>query len=325
MGSLAKCLSLAANLVVTTLSRATFAIERANGYNGHMKIAFTADTHLVCDYEGMTTEPQLFALRDDIYAHNPDIIAHGGDIGEVRVDLKNFTRVLQILGEKKEGVLVAGNHDLWSNPGAVCPVSSAMLWSEVIPKMCQDHGWHYLEEKNWIKDGVAIVGSYLHYDYSAKDLEGVAVNYIRANFPDWSQDEYYERMKKRSVNDAKFFRGLPRDKEFAKLIGDAFRKRLLAAQEDSDVHSIVVITHVPCMPCQITRKPHEWHWSCATAYFGNLSHVETIMECSKIKFILSGHSHQGNRKLLELSNGQVIDIITLDSDYRKPSFEVIEV
>lgn len=289
-----------------------------------MKIAFTTDTHLVLDYAGMTTKAHIEQLRDDIYAEKPDVIAHGGDIGELRLNQRNITEVLHILGENKEidCVGIAGNHDLWTDPGSV---TSNTLWSEVIPSMFKEHGWTYLEQKNWIKDGVAIVGSYLHYDYSSADPEGAAVNHIRANFPDWTPDEYYERMKKRVINDAKFFRGLPRDKEFAKLIGDAFARRLLAAQENNDIHSIVVITHVPCMPCQITRKPHSWHWSCATAYFGNLSHVETIMGCSKIKFILSGHSHQDNRNLIKLDNGQVIDVITLGSDYGKPLFEIVEV
>ncbi len=287
-----------------------------------MKIAFTADTHLVCGYEGMTTETQLEALRDAMYAEDPDIIVLGGDVGEVRIDLSNFSRALEILGEGKPGVVVAGNHDLWCNPG---PITSEVLWSETIPKMCQDHGWHYLEDENWIKDGVAIVGSYLHYDYSSADPEGAAINHIRANFPDWTPDEYYERMKKRVVNDAKFFRGLPRDKEFARLIGEAFEKRLLAAEADTEVHSIVIVTHVPCMPCQITRKPYEWHWSCSTAYFGNLSHVTTIMGCSKIKYVLSGHSHQENRSVVKFTDGQEVDVITLGSDYAAPTFEIIEV
>lgn len=289
-----------------------------------MKIAFTTDTHLVCDYEGMTTETHVLDLRDAIYNEKPDIIVHGGDIGEVRIDQRNITKVLQILGEDKKikcmGIL--GNHDLWANPGLV---TSNTLWSEIIPKMFKEYGWHYLEHSNWIRDGVAIVGSYLHYDYSAADPEGIAVNHIRANFPDWTADEYYERMKKRVVNDAKFFRGLPNDRKFAKIIGQDFEKRLLTAQEDESVHIIVVVTHVPCMPCQITRKSHDWHWSCATAYFGNLSHVEVIMGCSKIKYILSGHSHQGNRNSIELNNGQMIDIITLGSDYGKPLFEIIEI
>lgn len=292
-----------------------------------MKIAFTTDTHLVIDYVGMTTEEQVLTLRDEMCAENPDVIAHGGDVGEMRLGQHNFSKVLQILGEDKkiECVGVAGNHDLWTNPSAIASKGSDVLWSETIPTIFGEHGWHYLEQNNWIKDGVAIVGSYLHYDYSSADPEGAAVNHIRASFPDWTPDQYYERMKKRTVNDAKFFRGLPRDKEFAKLIGDAFEKRLLAAQNDESVHSIVLITHVPCMPCQITRKPFDWHWSCATAYFGNLSHAETIMSCSKIKFILSGHSHQGNRNLVEFSEGQMVDILTLGSDYGKPLFEIIEV
>jgi len=288
-----------------------------------MKIAFTTDTHLVCGHEGMTTEQQIVDLGDALYAENPDVIAHGGDIGEVRVDQDNITKVLDILGGRgKECVGVLGNHDLWTNSGTV---TSNALWSEIIPNIFQEYGWHYLENSNWIKDGVAIVGSYLHYDYSAKDLKGAAANHINANFPDWTQDEYYERMKKRVVNDAKFFRGLPNDKKFAKIIGDNFEKRLLEAEADKEVHSIIVITHVPCMPCQITRKSFDWHWSCATAYFGNLSHVESIMKCSKIKFILSGHSHQANRNLIEFNKGQVVDIITLGSDYGKPLFVIAEV
>lgn len=297
------------------------AFEDAGQYNGGMRIAFTTDTHLVIGYEGMTSEAQIAQLRDDIYTEKPDVIAHGGDIGEIRNNQSNVTEVLRILSEKIECVGVIGNHDLWTNQGAV---TSATLWSEIIPGMFEEHGWTYLEDQNWIKDGVAIVGSYLHYDYSAADPEGVAVNHIRASFPDWTPAEYYERMKKRVVNDAKFFRGLPCDQEFAKLIGEAFEKRLLAAQENESVHSIVIVTHVPCMPCQITRKPYDWHWSCSTAYFGNLSHVETIMKCSKIKYILSGHSHRHNRTTLELDNG-VAEVITLDSDYGAPKFEIIEV
>jgi hypothetical protein len=292
-----------------------------------MKIAFTTDTHLVIGYDGMTSEAQVTQLRDDIYAEKPDVICHGGDIGEMRLGQRNFTEVLSILGKDIKCMGVIGNHDLWTNPGPDLPgltTNSATMWAKAIPDMFKDHGWTYLEDQNWIKDGVAIVGSYLHYDYSSADPEGVAANHIKANFPDWTPDEYYERMKKRVVNDAKFFRGLPRDKDFAKLIGDAFQGRLLAAQEDDSVHSIVIVTHVPCMPCQITRKPHEWHWSCSTAYFGNLSHVETIMKCSKVKHILSGHSHQENRTTVQLDDG-IAKVVTLGSDYGAPKFEIIEI
>jgi len=287
-----------------------------------MKIAFTADTHLTLETTWGTDEAKFVALRDAIYAENPDVIAHGGDIGEWYANPLNLPEALRILGENKECVGVIGNHDLWTKPDLI---TSEELWSRFIPEIFQNNKWHYLEQSNWIKDGVAIVGSYLHYDYSAADPEGAAVNHIRANYPDWTPDEYYERMKKRAVNDAKYFIGLPRDKDFAKTMGDAFKKRLLEAQEDKDIHSIVVVTHVPCMPCQITRNPHDWHWSCATAYFGNLSYVETLMSCSKIKFVLSGHSHQDNRNQIEFDDEHMVDIITLGSDYGKPIFVTVEV
>jgi hypothetical protein len=258
-----------------------------------------------------------------MHAENPDVIAHGGDIGEVRIDIDNLRQVLALLGE---GVVVAGNHDLWTNPRSPWDTHTSWdLWNEIIPKICEEEGWHYLEQTNWIKDGVAIVGSYLHYDYSSKDPEGAAVNHIRGSFPDWTQNEYYERMKKRVVNDAKFFTGMPRDQEFAAQIGASFQERLLQAEADPEVHTIVIVTHVPCMPCQVTRKPWDWHWSCATAYFGNLSSVETIMSCSKVKCILSGHSHQDNHNIIEFPDGHEVEIITLGADYAKPKFITVEV
>lgn len=282
-----------------------------------MKIAYTADTH---NHPAFIGKDVLETLAEGIFAENPDLIVVGGDIGEVRVDVSLFGDVLRILGK---GALVLGNHDLWTNPTQMH--TSNDLWSSMLPQVCQDLGWHYLESKNWIQDGVAVVGSYLHYDYSAADPEGAALDHIKANFPDWTTDEYYERMKKRVVNDAKFFTGLPRDKVFAKLIGDAFQKRLLAAESDPEVHTIVVATHVPCMPSQITRKPQDWHWSCATAYFGILTHVETIMRCSKVKCVISGHSHQGNRSTVQFDDGHEVEVINLDADYGKPTFEIIEV
>lgn len=280
-----------------------------------MRIAYTADIHNCHDYKAT-----LESLAENIFAENPDLIVVGGDIGETRIDVKLFEEVLRILGK---GAFVLGNHDLWTSP--IQMHTSRDLWESILPQIGSDLGWHYLESKNWIQNGVAVVGSYLHYDYSAADPEGAAVTHIRTNFPDWTTDEYYERMKQRVVNDAKYFTGLPRDKVFAKQIGDAFTKRLLIAENDPEVHSIVVTTHVPCMPSQVTRKPQDWHWSCATAYFGILSHVETIMGCSKVKCVISGHSHHGNRETVEFNDGHQVEVINSDADYGKPTFEIIEV
>jgi len=281
-----------------------------------MKTAFTADIH---NHPSFVSGDLLNRFADEVRSEKPDLIILGGDIGETLADPELVRKVFQAFGG---GAFVLGNHDLWCRS---LSYSSHDLWDKILPEMGAEEGWHYLERENWIKNGIAVVGSYLHYDYSAADPEGAAVTHIGTNFPEWTTDEYYERMKKRVVNDAKYFKGLPRDKVFAEQIGEGFRKRLLDAEKDPEVHSIIVATHVPCMPSQITRKPQEWHWSCATAYFGNLSHTETIMGCSKVKYVFSGHSHQGNRATVEFHDGHEVEVINLDADYGKPTFELIAV
>jgi len=263
-------------------------------------------------------------LGNDIEKEQPDIILHAGDIGEVRNGLNNFRHALKIIGwGVQDQALVIGNHDLWTYPGV--PPTSKELWTRVIPTICKEEGWHYLEQSNLIVNGVAFVGSYLHYDYSAKDKIGAAPDRIKQNHPDMDEDEYYERMKIQVVNDAKYFTGLPRDKDFAKLMGDAFIARLNQAEADESVHSIVIITHVPCMPSQITRKPESWHWSCATAYFGNVSYSEDIMKCSKVKYVFSGHSHQANDNMIEFHDGHEARVVTIGSDYGAPLYETFNI
>ena len=265
----------------------------------------------------------LEEFAQEVANEEPDLIILGGDIGEALTNPELVREVFQAFQRQgcHAGAFFLGNHDLWCEP----PNSSLDLWTKLLPNIGKEEGWHYLEQKNWIKNGVAVVGSYLHYDYSAKDIAGAVADHIRAVFPDWTTDEYYERMKKKINNDAKFLNGLPRDKEFAQQIGEGFQKRLLAAESDPEVHTIIVATHVSCMPSQITRKPSNYQWSVGTPYFGNLSHVEPIMSCSKVKYVFSCHSHQGNESTVEFDDGHEVAVINLGADYGQPEFELFEI
>lgn len=283
-----------------------------------MRIGFTTDTHL-CD--GLTSIDSLQEMAEDLRACSLDLLLHGGDIAETRVDLGLYQQALEILSGPYDAAGVCGNHDLWVGPNS--PHTSWDLWTKILPEATVAAGWQWLETSNWVRDDVAVVGCYLHYNYSAADPEGVCIIRKNQTAPDWTMDEYYERMKKSVVNDAKFFSSLPRDKEFAAQMGAEFEKRLQQAEDDPKVHSIVIVTHVPCMPCQITRKPQDWHWSCATAYFGNITHSEFILGLTKVKAILSGHSHQDNDTLVAFHDGHEARVLTLGADYGDPLFEVI--
>jgi len=282
-----------------------------------MKIAFTSDTHYT-----ITTELQLINLAHNIAKQKPDILIHGGDVGEVLISNENFAKVLEILTlNNTELMLVAGNHDLWKKP--IDHTNSKQMWEHYIPEMCQQNNWHYLEKINWNKNGIAIVGSYLHYEYSAQDHKGTVENYITTH-TNWTTDQFYEKQKKMVNNDANYLIGLPTDKKFANIIGESFKKRLLEAQNDEKIHTIVIVTHLPCLSCQISRKPNDFNWSLSTPYFGNLSHEELILNCSKVKCVLSGHAHQANETIIKI-NDRNINAVVIGSDYRKPLFEIFEI
>lgn len=285
-----------------------------------MKIIITADTH-----NPITELSDIEDMGNEISAQNPDITLHLGDIGESRIGLHYFEDVLKVL--PLDAVLL-GNHDLWKSREGH---DSSELWESVLPKIIQEAGIHYLEHENLVRDRVAIVGSYLHYNYSAADTEGLAVAKIHAEirqvFPDWTVNDYYRVMKKKVNNDGSFLTNLPGkdDKAFAALIGAEFMKRLAQAENDSSVHSIVIVTHVSCMPSLITRKPYDLGWSLGTPYFGNLSYVVPILASKKVKAIIGAHSHQEIKSSEKFDDGREVPTYNLGSDYQNPKFLTLEI
>ncbi len=293
-----------------------------------MRIAITGDTHVP-----ITSEAELQKLANAISASAPDVVVHCGDIGEPVQTTDYIKFVLDVIRDTvlrdnpaTQFAAIAGNHDIWTQG---TKYQSSELWAKILPELAERSKWSWLEHQSLVVGSVAIVGSYLHYDYSAKDTHGAAHDYIankiRTLYPEWTEDEYYDRMKKRAINDSKFFKGLPKDKEFAAQIGVKFRERLLEAEKHPGITSIVVATHVSCMPSQITRRPGNLNWSIATAYFGNLSHVDFIKDLGKVRFVVSGHSHVGNENLVAFADGHTVRVINLDSNYRHPTFKLLEI
>ncbi len=280
-----------------------------------MKIAITGDTHY-----GITENTELLSMAERLFSTNPDIILHLGDIGETRAGEGLITDCLEMLNVD---AAVLGNHDIWAGGGY--KHTSLELWEKILPELLKKSGCCYLEHEIFIKDNVAIVGSYLHYDYSAQDNCGKAVEYIENKYPNMPLEEYYAVCKNKINNDGIFLTGLLSDISFSKSIGDGFKNRLRWAEMNPTIDDIVIVTHVPCMPSQITRKPNDLDWSIGTPYFGNLSHVEFIKTLTKVKYIISGHSHVGNENIEIFDDGHEVKVINLDSDYNSPTFITLEI
>lgn len=276
-----------------------------------MKIIVTSDLHL-----GITLSSTLNILAQEIYEERPHVLALGGDLAETLVDINSFKQCIRIFREKIPEIpilVIPGNHDLWTKKEG--ELDSKSLWEHELQRQTETAGAFWLEEKNWIHDGIAIVGSMLHYDYSARDSVGPASNY---------GTDYFIRNKKNIINDGRYFHNLPSDIDFAKTIGEAFRERLLSAQNDPEIREIVIITHVPCLEQLITRKPYSLQWAIATPFFGNLSQQELILRCSKVTHVISGHSHTEQRATIKRGNMPNIEAICIGSDYEKPVFEIVQ-
>src|SRR5262249_28656874 len=122
------------------------------------RIVVTSDLHL-----GITREEQIRPLADRIAAEMPDLTVLAGDIGE---GTGNFTTCLALFKDLPGEIgVISGNHDLWARHGR----QSQRLFERELPDLTLAAGCHWLEDKEWRRDGLAVVASLAWYDYSAAD------------------------------------------------------------------------------------------------------------------------------------------------------------
>lgn len=92
-----------------------------------------------------------------------DVLILAGDIFHFKQQfLIDCLKLFDTFGGDK--LFVAGNHDLWTNSS-----DSLVLYEKILPKIVNQSGFHYLDQKPFIKGKVGFVGSVGWYDYSFKD------------------------------------------------------------------------------------------------------------------------------------------------------------
>lgn len=275
-----------------------------------MRIALTADLHFVKD---SPREAPVKELAKAIKHHNPDILVIAGDIGESLQSLENVTACLKIFSDVAEvRCALAGNHDLWCAPDS--PLSSKSLWENELPTIARELQYYWLDTQNVVVGEIAIVGTYLHYDYSAQDVVGPTSSFSK---------EYFAVNKYKINNDGNFL--ILSDVEFSTAIANQFLARLQLAQNDPVVKTIIVVTHVPCLECLVTRKPQDFNWSVGTPYFANLSYEKHILACGKVEYVICGHTHKKIRCSVDRGNMPAVQAINIGGDYGAPELVVIDV
>jgi 3',5'-cyclic AMP phosphodiesterase CpdA len=272
---------------------------------GVSKIIVTSDLHL-----GITPIETVRALARQIAAKQPDLTILAGDLGEGPT---NLLACLALFGDLPGRVAVlAGNHDVWARGG----LGSQQLWERELPRVVREAGMIWLEEDAWRDDDVTVIGSLAWYDYSAVD----------PRFAQRSAAEFAARKHEFNL-DGRKIDWTWGDAEFASQLGAGLCRRLDDEEADSTIRATLLVTHVPIFEQQMCRKPLDARWGYTNAYFGNLTLGRRVIGASKLRQVISGHTHVGREGLVSrsrLNGAGDLPVMVLASDYGKPVYHVVQ-
>lgn len=260
-----------------------------------MRIVAISDTHYHPQWE-----KTLAQFVEQIKALQPDCVVHAGDVGEEVQGYVDMLTLLQALSCPR--LILTGNHDLWGSPNN----DSETLWAETLPALTAKYDAVWLEGTTWTANGIGVCGTNGWYDYSARDTT-----------LQYSVEDYW-RMKRYHIRDGDRVDWRWSDLEFAQMIGDRFSERLMSLEHDPTVRDIFVFTHVPVFQAAIKRTDR-LHWNRSNAYFGNLTLGNRIKVASKVRRVISGHTHRGVSA--QVDNIQM-DVIP--ADYGAPAYIVVD-
>lgn len=264
------------------------------------RVVITSDLHL-----GITKAEEIEPMVAEIAAERPDLTIIAGDIGRRLGDIHACLALFQdVPGEK---AALAGNHDLWKHGDD----HSADLWERSVPDAVREAGALWLEDDNWVRDGLAVVGSIAWYDYTGADPAIPPM-----------PEEYWVELKRELHPDARYLDWSWSDTEFAARCGDALMARIAGAEAASDVTDLLVVTHVPLFREQIIIRAEIPNWGRTNAYFGNLTLGDRVRHAPKLRAVVSGHTHIGRRERLAEQPG--VPAWVVPSDFHTPRYVVYE-
>jgi hypothetical protein len=83
------------------------------------------------------------------------------------------------------------------------------------------------------------------------------------------------------------------DQEAARIMRDALMERVQGLEDDPIVQAVMVVTHVPIFRAQKVTKPGDRRWAISNAYFGNPTLGDRLTRMSKLRRVVSRHTHCG--------------------------------
>ena len=263
-----------------------------------MRVAITADIH----YAVGNNQRIVRNFAKKIIRTKADVLVLVGDT--FAFNQKLLVECLKLF-DQFEGVklFVAGNHDLWTHRS-----NSLNIYEKVLPRIVRQCGFHYLDQKPFVKNKVGFVGSIGWYDYSFKDpVKPIPLNYyVHKNWPGVV-----------SWNDGLYVHLGMNDSAFTKKVNRKLKRHLALASKQ--VRTIIcAVHHVPFR--QLLRTNHTSTDNFLTAFSGSEETGKIIRSFPKVTYVFCGHTHQKKKAKI---NG--ITAINIGSDYLRKRFEVLEI
>lgn len=251
-----------------------------------MKIAFISDLHV-------DSSPRCFSLLESLVGNlaalRPDVFIIAGDIAASTV---LFEKALQYFsGLPCSKLLVPGNHDIWIDSADTLKrgIHSGVKYAEILPAICEKHGFIFLGAIPRVIDGIGFAGSIGWYDYSLRnknyDDTFSPAAYRTKRYRDkftWS-DLNYAHWKDSDGKRSKS------DEEVAAEMEAALQGQLAALERQGIMKTVVVTHHVPFR--EMIFYPNLLPFDFFSAYMGSEGLGSVIAASPAVSLVICGHSH----------------------------------
>ncbi|MFH1200277.1 MAG: metallophosphoesterase [Candidatus Micrarchaeota archaeon] len=203
-------------------------------------------------------------------------------------------------------MLCMGNHDYWVSRNQFNHEADSLGQREHFIKLCKEFGFHCLDEREFVQDGVAFVGGSMWYDYSFRP-DGVSEELAALKQTDqgrWN-DLVFVKM---SFDDKRFL-----EMELERL--EAQLKRVKGCE------TIVSGTHfLPFRDCVTSTGRFEWDYF--NSFMGSTKIGELLVKY-RVKHALYGHSHSEDVEIKRSFDVQGVKALNVAYSKKQPFTELV--
>jgi predicted phosphohydrolase len=286
-----------------------------------MRILLTADLH----YNHLRSKPLADAVIVEMNRAGGDVLVVIGDTATHEGDA--FERCLSRFNFAGPKLIVAGNHELWTNRD-----DSYALFTEELPRRAAALGWHWLETQPFVSGDLAIAGTVGWYDYSFAQasleiprrfyehkVSPGAAAYL-GSYQHLIDD--VDDLSPRALeivarwNDGRYVKLHRGDREF--LAECTTRLDAQLASLASVRHVVAITHHLPFR--ELLPPPSNAQWDFAKAYLGADALGRVLLHHPNVRHAFCGHSHFP----AEAAVGH-LRAVNIGSGYRFKTFKTLEV